>query len=61
MSSGLRRKSESGIDSQDRNKVLTSDKKLELNDQGKGDRPNDISKLDIGEHYMVKRGDMWRE
>ena len=59
MSSASRRKSENCIDNTDRNKLMPSDKKMDICDKAKGE--NDIGKLDIGEHYMVKRGDMWRE
>ena len=59
MSSTGRRKSENTSDLGEKTRINDIDKKNYSNDILKPQ--NDLPKLDIGEHYMVKRGDTWRK
>ncbi|KAF2349093.1 RNA binding activity-knot of a chromodomain [Trinorchestia longiramus] len=53
MTSTVRRKSENGTDGFEKNRPSSIDKKMDSSDATDG------HKLEIGEHYMVKRGDAW--
>lgn len=60
MTNSVRRKSDNGSELADKvRSALADNKKYDSTEQSKYDRES--NKLDIGEHYMVKRGDSWRK